>query len=183
MFTSVLEPFPNKLCQKTYLYNNDNHQILSRKRPDSAVFVLIIPFSIWFWSELYRSHGKKPTESVPTASRVSRMRSNRDPPVTRQWTDADGRHPLENRSTWSYQGVKILNRWLRLYTGLCYYFDPIQQNLSWHSHDCNPTRQNRQKKSRMLRDAPNCREWLDDLSGPFPIRRTLLRTYMTAFRH
>ena len=64
-------------------------------------------------------------------------------------------------------------------TGHCYYVDPIQQNLSRHSHDCN-----RPHKigcvSRMLRDAPNCRECLTDLSGPFP--RTLLRTYTTAFR-
>ncbi len=36
--------------------------------------------------------------------------------------------------------------------------------------------------SRMLRDAPNCREWLADISGPFAISRTLLRTYTTAFR-
>ena len=28
-------------------------------------------------------------------------------------------------------------------TGPCYDFDPMQQNLSGHSHDCNPTRQNR----------------------------------------
>jgi hypothetical protein len=36
--------------------------------------------------------------------------------------------------------------------------------------------------SRMLRDASNFREYLADLSGPFPIRRTLLWTYTTAFR-
>ena len=29
------------------------------------------------------------------------------------------------------------------YTRHCSEFDPIQQNLSRHSHDCNPTRQNR----------------------------------------
>ena len=35
--------------------------------------------------------------------------------------------------------------------------------------------------SRMLRDAPSCRECSAHLSGPFPTRRTLLRTYSTAF--
>ena len=64
-------------------------------------------------------------------------------------------------------------------TGHYYYFDPILQNLSRHSNNYNPTRQ---RISRMLRDAPDCRECLADLSWPFPIRRTLLRTYTTAFR-
>ena len=56
-----------------------NH--LFRKRPDSvsAEFVPIIPFSMRFWSDLYLSHGKKTTESVPTASRFNAKE-------TRQWS-------------------------------------------------------------------------------------------------
>ena len=37
-------------------------------------------------------------------------------------------------------------------------------------------------KDTMLRDASNCRECQADLSGPFPIPLTLLRTYITTFR-
>jgi len=47
-------------------------------------------------------------------------------------------------------------------------FVPIknQQNLSRHSHDCNPTKRNLLSFPRMLRQAPKCRNDLTDIPNP-----------------
>ena len=75
-----------KICKNIYLITTTIRYCSGSVpiQPFPAEFVPIIQFSIRFWSDLYLSHGKKTTESVPTASRFSRLRSDRDQTVTRQ---------------------------------------------------------------------------------------------------
>ena len=133
--------------------------MLSRKRPDSAISSRFHPDSPVLNTNVIRfvfSVWQLRTESVPTASRFSRMRSDIDPTVTRQWTDADGRSGHDRDSIGKKRQLHIFpnyhdsvpiittpSRHRPDHTRQCYDFNPTQPNLLRHSYDCNPTRHNR----------------------------------------
>ena len=92
-------------------------------------FVPIQSFPDEFWSEWYRSYGKNDRiypDSFPIFPNAIRQRSDSDYTMNRRWRKASVRKP--------FQVILI-----RLLTNL----NSIQQNLSRHTHDCNPTRQTR----------------------------------------
>ena len=109
-------------------------------------------------------------DSVPTASRFSRMRSDRDPADlnaigTHSARNGNGKclniMPVPQDTIPTTQDIVTM---LIRYSRICYDRVTIvirQDKIGWGS--------------RMLRDAPNCRECLADLSRPFPILTTLLR--------
>ena len=120
------------------------------------------------------------TKSVPTASRFSRVRSDRDQTVTRRWTDADDK--IGTQSGINRQETAMTN-----FSRSCPFITTASRSTG-HRPDTVQTTQGivtilirysrichdivtiviRPDKicrsSRMLRDAPNCRECLADLS-------------------
>ena len=96
---SLIGPFPIKICQKSdqeiqtllktyhFLYNHDNNQNLYRLfrfQSDSDLICIVRMVN----------HDRICPDSVPIL-----------PTEIRQWTEGDGRHPLENRFTWSWSDV------------------------------------------------------------------------------
>ena len=128
--------------------------------PLPAEFVPILQFSIRLWSDLYLSLGKKKyricPDIMPILPNAIRQRSDSDPTVTiriRQDLDPIWTQSASNGNEKSLQIMPVhhdsvpIHRTPSRYRsdnkGHCNDFDPIQQNLSRHNHDCNPIGQNR----------------------------------------